>query len=291
MEKSLLAPGHRACAGCAMPTTIRLVLDAAGPNTIVVSPTGCLEVTTTPFPESAWCVPWIHSLFENPAAVASGIEVMLKRKHMDTNLVVIGGDGSTFDIGMGSNSGMFERGHKILYVCYDNEAYMNTGVQRSGSTPFCAHTTTTPWGLESRGNPRPKKDMPAIALAHRVPYVATASVAYPVDLRRKVKEALQVDGPSYIQVNAPCITGWTFDSGTMIELARLAVETGLWPLTKYVNGELVDVKTVRQPKPVQEYLKIQGRYKHLFKKSDCEDTLKQIQDQADANIARFKLVD
>ncbi len=152
MEKSLLAPGHRACAGCAMPTTIRLVLDAAGPNTIVVSPTGCLEVTTTPFPESAWCVPWLHSLFDNASAVASGVEVMLKRRGKDTNVIIIGGDGSTFDIGMGSNSGMFERGHKILYVCYDNEAYMNTGVQRSGSTPFCAQTTTTPPGSHSQGN-------------------------------------------------------------------------------------------------------------------------------------------
>jgi len=195
MERSLLAPGHRACAGCAMPTTIKLVLDAAGPNTIVVSPTGCLEVTTTPFPESAWCVPWIHSLFENASAVASGVEVMMKRRCKDTNVIVIGGDGSTFDIGMGCNSGMFERGHKILYVCYDNEAYMNTGVQRSGSTPFCAQTTTTPPGSKSSGNPRPKKDMPAIALAHRVPYVATASVAYPVDLRRKVRSALQANGP------------------------------------------------------------------------------------------------
>lgn len=291
MEKSLLAPGHRACAGCAMPTTIRLVLDAAGPNTIVVSPTGCLEVTTTPFPESAWCVPWVHSLFENASAVASGVEVMLKRQGKDTNVVIIGGDGSTFDIGMGCNSGMFERGHKVLYVCYDNEAYMNTGVQRSGSTPFCAQTTTTPPGSQSQGNARPKKDMPAIALAHRVPYVATASVAYPVDLRRKVKKALQVDGPSYIQVNAPCITGWTFDAGTMIELARLAVETGLWPLTEYENGELTGVKKVRRPKPVQEYLKLQGRYKHLFKKAECADNLGRIQALADANIARYKLVD
>lgn len=291
MERSLLAPGHRACAGCAMPTTIRLVLDAAGPNTIVVSPTGCLEVTTTPFPESAWCVPWIHSLFENPAAVASGVEVMLKRRAQDTNVVVIGGDGSTFDIGMGSNSGMFERGHKVLYVCYDNEAYMNTGVQRSGSTPFCVHTTTTPSGSESLGNPRPKKDMPAIALAHGVPYVATGSVAYPVDLRRKVKEALNTNGPSYIQVNAPCITGWTFDAGTMIELARLAVETGLWPLTEYVNGNLVSVKKIRRPKPVEEYLSLQGRYKHLFKKSDGGDILKHIKAMADRNIAKFNLVD
>ena len=291
MERSLLAPGHRACAGCAMPTTIRLVLDAAGPNTIVVSPTGCLEVVTTTFPESAWCVPWIHSLFENPAAVASGVEVMLKRRGRDTNVVVIGGDGSTFDIGMGSNSGMFERGHKVLYVCYDNEAYMNTGVQRSGSTPFCVHTTTTPSGSESMGNPRPKKDMPAIALAHGVPYVATASVAYPVDLRRKVKEALKANGPSYIQVNAPCITGWTFDAGTMIELARLAVETGLWPLTEYVDGKLVGVKKIRRPKPVEEYLRLQGRYKHLFKKPNGADMLKHIKALADGNIARYNLVD
>ncbi|HUI39883.1 MAG TPA: thiamine pyrophosphate-dependent enzyme [Methanothrix sp.] len=291
MEKSLLAPGHRACAGCAMPTTIKLVLDAAGPNTIVVSPTGCLEVTTTPFPESAWCVPWIHSLFENAAAVASGVEVMLKRRCKDTNVIVIGGDGSTFDIGMGSNSGMFERGHKILYVCYDNEAYMNTGVQRSGSTPFCARTTTTPAGKQSLGNPRPKKDMPAIAVAHRVPYVATASVAYPVDLRRKVKKALQVNGPSYIQVNAPCITGWTFDAGTMVEMARLAVETGLWPLVEWENGEVGGVKKVTRPKPIEEYLKIQGRYKHLFKMPGGDNVLKQIQEMADANIAKYRLVD
>ncbi len=291
MEKSLLAPGHRACAGCAMPTTIKLVLDATGPNTIVVSPTGCLEVTTTPFPESAWCVPWIHSLFENASAVASGIEVMLKRKCRDTNVVIIGGDGSTLDIGMGSNSGMFERGHKILYVCYDNEAYMNTGVQRSGSTPFCVSTTTTPSGSQSLGNPRPKKDMPGIALAHKVPYVATASIAYPVDLRRKVKAAIQVNGPSYIQVNAPCITGWNFDAGTMIELARLAVETGLWPLTEYINGDLVSVKKIHKQKGVEEYLRIQGRYKHLFKKAEGKDVLKQIQSIADVNVAKFNLVD
>jgi pyruvate ferredoxin oxidoreductase beta subunit len=289
--QNLLAPGHRACAGCAMPTTIKLVLDAAGPNTIVVSPTGCLEVTTTPFPESAWCVPWVHSLFENAAAVASGVEVMLKRRCQDTNLLVIGGDGSTFDIGMGSNSGMFERGHKITYVCYDNEAYMNTGVQRSGSTPFCVHTTTTPTGVRSLGNPRPKKDMPAIALAHKVPYVATASVAYPVDLRKKVKKSLEVNGPSYIQVNAPCITGWTFEAGTTVEIARLAVETGLWPLLEWVDGKLTDVKKIRRPKLVEEYLKIQGRYKHLFKKPDGADAIKEIQSMANANIAKYNLVD
>jgi pyruvate ferredoxin oxidoreductase beta subunit len=289
--QNLLAPGHRACAGCSMPTAVKLALDAAGPNTIVVSPTGCLEVTTTPFPESAWCVPWLHSLFENAAAVASGVEVMLKRLHKDTNVLVIGGDGSTFDIGMGSNSGMFERGHKVTYICYDNEAYMNTGVQRSGSTPFCAHTTTTPSGDISLGNQRPKKDMPAIALAHGVPYVATASVAYPVDFRRKVKKAVETKGPSYIQINAPCITGWTFEAGTTIEIARMAVESGLWPLFEYVDGKLVGVKKIRRPKSVEEYLKIQGRYKHLFKKPDGAGVRKQIQALADANIAKYVLVD
>jgi pyruvate ferredoxin oxidoreductase beta subunit len=223
--------------------------------------------------------------------VASGVEVMLKRRGLKTNLVIIGGDGSTFDIGMGSNSGMFERGHKILYVCYDNEAYMNTGVQRSGSTPFCVHTTTTPSGSQSQGNPRPKKDMPAIALAHKVPYVATASVAYPVDLRRKVKRALEVDGPSYIQVSAPCITGWTFEAGTMIQLARLAVESGLWPLLEYEKGELVGVKKIRQQKSVEDYLKMQGRYKHLFKKAECANALALIKAMADENIAKYNLVD
>jgi pyruvate ferredoxin oxidoreductase beta subunit len=289
--QNLLASGHRACAGCSMPTIVRLVLDAAGPNTIVVSPTSCLEVTTTPFPESAWCVPWLHSLFENAAAVASGVEVTLKRFHKDANVLVIGGDGSTFDIGMGSNSGMFERGHKVTYVCYDNEAYMNTGVQRSGSTPFCAHTTTTPSGEISLGNPRPKKDMPAIALAHRVPYVATASVAYPVDLRRKVKKGIETQGPSYIQVNAPCITGWTFEAGNTVEIARLAVETGLWPLFEYENGQLIDVKKIRRPKPVEDYLKSQGRYRHLFKKPGGTEVLKQIQAIADENISKYCLVD
>jgi pyruvate ferredoxin oxidoreductase beta subunit len=274
-----------------MPTVIKLALDAAGPNTIVVSPTSCLEVTTTPFPESAWCVPWLHSLFENAAAVASGVEVMTKRLRKNTNVIVIGGDGSTFDIGMGSNSGMFERGHKVTYICYDNEAYMNTGVQRSGSTPFCAHTTTTPNGDVSLGNPRPKKDMPAIALAHKVPYVATSSVAYPVDFRRKVKKAITVQGPSYIQVNAPCITGWTFDAGNTIEIARLAVETGLWPLFEYVNGDLNEVKKIRRPKPVVEYLKAQGRYRHLFKKPGGAEILKLIQGLADENISKYCLVD
>jgi len=290
--QNLFAPGHRACAGCAMPTTIRLVLDAAGPNTIVVSPTGCLEVTTTPYPESSWCVPWLHSLFENAASVASGIEVVLKRQcKTDTNVLVIGGDGSTFDIGIGSISGMFDRGHNIKYICYGHEAYMNTGVQRSGSTPFCATTTTTPTGELSMGNPRPKKDMPAIAIGHHVPYVATASVAYPVDLRKKVKKAIETPGPAYIQVNAPCITGWSFEAGSTVEIARLAVETGLWPLYEMVDGKLTEVKKIRARKPIDAYLKAQGRYKHLFKMPGGADIVQLLKELAESNIEKYGLVD
>lgn len=289
MDK-LLAPGHRACAGCSMPTVINLVLDAAGPNTVVATPTGCIEVTTTPYPESAWRVPWIHSLFENAAAVASGIEAAFRHFGKNHNVFVIAGDGSTLDIGMGCISGMFDRGHNVKYVCYDNEAYMNTGVQRSSSTPPCTSTTTTPSGKVSFGNPRPKKDMPAIAVAHRVPYVATASVAYPVDLRRKVKRAISIPGPAYIQVNAPCITGWSFEAGTTVEIARLAVETCLWPLYEYVNGELAGVKKIHVKRPVEDYLKVQGRYRHLFRMKGGEEMIRLLQQLADENARKFGLL-
>ncbi len=292
MQESLFAPGHRACAGCGMPIAIKLVLDAAGPNTIVASPTGCLEVTSTPFPESSWKVPWIHSLFENPASVASGIEIALKKfGRTDINLLVIAGDGSTFDIGIGSISGMFDRGHNITYICYDNEAYMNTGGQRSGSTPFYASTTTTPIGTQSPGNLVRKKDMPAIAVAHGAPYVATASIAYPVDLRRKVKRSLEIKGPAYIQINAPCITGWSYAEGDTIELAKLVVETCICPLYEYVNGELVGVKKVRNKRPVEDYLKTQGRYKHLFHVEGGEEYIANIQAIADRNAEKFGLLD
>jgi len=292
MQESLFAPGHRACAGCGMPIAIKLVLDAAGPKTIVASSTGCLEVTSTPFPESSWKVPWIHSLFENPSAVASGIEIALKKLgKKDINLLVIGGDGSTFDIGIGSISGMFDRGHNITYICYDNEAYMNTGVQKSGSTPFYANTTTTPIGTQSPGNLVKKKDMPAIAVANGASYVATASIAYPVDLRRKVKRSLETKGPAYIQINAPCITGWSYADGDTIEQAKLVVETCLYPLYEYVDGELVGSKKVRNKRPVDEYLKTQGRYKHLFRAEGGEVYIAEIQAIADGNAEKFGLLD
>ncbi|MDD2702454.1 MAG: thiamine pyrophosphate-dependent enzyme, partial [Candidatus Omnitrophica bacterium] len=188
MNKDLFVPGHTACAGCGQSLAARLVINAAGPNTIVVNNTGCLEVFSTKYPESAWEVPFLHSLFENAAAVASGVESALRYqgKKDSVNVIAQGGDGGTADIGLQALSGMLERGHDILYVCYDNEAYMNTGVQRSGLTPFKTNTTTTPLGEKSTGNPRPKKPLPEIMLAHGIPYMATSSVGFPQDLQRKV---------------------------------------------------------------------------------------------------------
>ena len=287
MSKYLFAPGHTACAGCGQSLAVRLVLDAAGPNTIVANNTGCLEVFSTRYPESSWEVPFIHSLFENAAAVASGVEAALKYlgKKDTINVIAEAGDGGTADIGLQALSGMLERGHDILYVCYDNEAYMNTGIQRSGLTPFSANTTTSPKGAKSFGNIRYKKPMPEIALAHGIPYVATATVGFPQDLQRKVKKALSIKGPKYIQIHVPCPLGWQHETKITNEVSRLAVETGLMPLIEYENGKLIGVRKIT-PKPVEEYLKIQGRFKHLL---NNPEEIKKIQDIADANIAKYGL--
>jgi pyruvate ferredoxin oxidoreductase beta subunit len=265
----------------------RLVIDAAGPNTIVVNNTGCLEVFSTKYPESAWGVPWIHSLFENAAAVASGVESALKYlgKKDSINVIAQAGDGGTADIGLQALSGMLERGHDILYVCYDNEAYMNTGVQRSGLTPFDTNTTTSPIGAQSSGNIRPKKPMPEIANAHGIPYVATASTAFPQDIQRKVKKALSIKGPKYMQIHVPCPLGWRHETNLTMQVAKLAVETGLYPLIEYENGVL-SAKRQISPKPVEEYLKIQGRFKHILNKPE---ELKKIQEIADNNIKKYGL--
>lgn len=283
----LFKPGHTACAGCGQATAAHLVIEAAGSNTIVVNNTGCLEVFSTKYPDTAWNVPWIHSLFENAAAVASGVEAALIHlgKKDKTNVIAQGGDGSTADIGLQSLSGMFERGHDILYVCYDNEAYMNTGVQRSGLTPFDANTTTSPAGGSSCGNLRPKKPMPEIANAHGIPYVATSSSAFPQDIQRKVKKALSVKGPKYIQIHVPCPLGWRHATNLAVEVGKLAVETGLYPLIEYENGVLTGRRRI-VPKPVEEYLKTQGRFTHLLA---APDEIKKIQEVADANIAKYGL--
>jgi pyruvate ferredoxin oxidoreductase beta subunit len=263
----------------------RLVIDAAGPNTIVVNNTGCLEVFSTKYPETSWGVPFIHSLFENCAAVASGVESALKYlgKKGSINVIAQAGDGGTADIGLQALSGMLERGHDILYVCYDNEAYMNTGVQRSGLTPFDSNTTTSPAGAQSSGNLRPKKPMPEIANAHGIPYVATASCAFPPDLVRKVKKALAIKGPKYLQIHVPCPLGWRHETNLTIQVAKLAVETGLYPLIEYENGELTGKRQII-PKPVEEYLKLQGRFKHIL---NNPDEINKVQDIADNNIRKY----
>ncbi|MBP7836024.1 MAG: pyruvate ferredoxin oxidoreductase [Candidatus Omnitrophica bacterium] len=287
MSKTLFAPGHTACAGCGQSMAARLVLDAAGPNTIIVNNTGCLEVFSTKYPESCWEVPFIHSLFENAAAVASGVESAIKYlgKADQVNIIAQGGDGSSADIGLQALSGMLERGHNILYVCYDNEAYMNTGVQRSGLTPFDTNTTTSPAGAVSIGNLRPKKPMPEIANAHGIPYVAVASSGFGQDLQRKVKKAISIKGPKYIQVHAPCPLGWRHETNMTLQVAKLAVETGLYPLVEYENGVLSGRRQIT-PKPVEEYLKAQGRFKHLLNKPE---EIKKIQEIADNNIQKYGL--
>ena len=241
--------GHRACGGCGAALAARLVMKGAGTNTIVVNSTGCMEVFSTPYPETAWKVPWIHSLFENASAVASGVEASLKKQGRNEKVVIMAGDGATFDIGMICISGAFERGHDFTYICYDNEAYMNTGIQRSGATPYDASTTTSPAGKCSFGNKRPKKDMPQIIAAHGAPYVATASIAYPADLMQKVEKAINTKGPCYVQVHAPCCTGWGFEGEQTIAIAKLAIETGLWVNYEMVDGKVSKVKkVVKKPK-------------------------------------------
>ena len=286
-NKTLFKPGHTACAGCGQAIAARMVIDAAGPNTIIANNTGCLEVFSTKYPETAWNVPWIHSLFENCAAVASGIEAALiyLGKKDSTNVIAQAGDGGTADIGLQALSGMLERGHDILYVCYDNEAYMNTGVQRSGLTPFDTNTSTSPTGALSSGNIRPKKPMPEIALAHGIPYVAVASAGYPQDIQRKVKKAFSIKGPKYIQIHVPCPLGWRHESDQMIEVAKMAVETGLYPLIEYENGVLTAKRQIK-PRPVEDYLKMQGRFKHLLSKPE---EIKKIQEIADNNIKKYGL--
>ena len=274
----LFASGHRACAGCGGTLAIRYALKVLGPNTIVANATGCMEVVSSPYPEIAWKVPWIHQAFENAAASASGIEAALRAlgRKKGVNVVAFGGDGGTFDIGLQALSGALERGDDITYICYDNEAYMNTGVQRSGSTPYGATTTTSPSGRHSFGEDRPKKDMPGIVAAHGVPYVATASVSLPLDYMEKVKKAASMKGPKYIQVYAPCPTGWGSDPAKSIELGRLAVDTGMIILYEIVNGVPKVTYKPTKKAPVKDFLKMQRRFRHL-----TDEQIEEIQRFAD----------
>jgi pyruvate ferredoxin oxidoreductase beta subunit len=264
------APGHRACIGCGEALAIRQALKALDNNTIIVNATGCAEIFGGQFPNTSWEIPWIHTLFENTAAVASGVESAYKamrRKGVklpeNTKVVAIGGDGGTADIGLQAISGAMERGHDFTYICFDNEAYMNTGIQRSSSTPFGAATTTSPAGKKSFGQFSWKKNLPEIAVAHRIPYVATATHGYPFDLMAKVEKAANTPGPAYVHVLSVCPTGWRSATDTINRQTRLAVETGVFPLYEVENGKYRMSIQPEKLRPVTDYLKIQGRFRHL----------------------------
>lgn len=286
-NKKYLSSGHNACAGCGELSAAQAVMRGLNEKTIISNATGCLEVTTTAYPQSAWGLPWIHSLFENASSVASGILAALKQKgDTETKVVVFGGDGGTFDIGIGLISGMWERGENILYVCFDTEAYSNTGFQASGATPYGASTTTAPSGLISPGSTTRKKDMIGIALAHGVKYIAQSTAGFPDDITNKVKKALATNGPAYIQILCPCIPGWKIKYDEAGMMGKLAVKTGLYPLLEYTDGKLSgsSINANFKAASVEEYLKSQGRFSHL-QDSDLE-FIKKI---ADENILKYKI--
>jgi len=280
----LLYQGHSSCAGCPETIAIRNILDVAGPNTIISNATGCTEIVSTPYPTTSWAIPYIHVAFETAASVASGIEAALKKLgKKDINVIALAGDGGTFDIGFQALSGMLERGHKVCYICLDNGAYMNTGIQRSSATPYGASTTTSPAGKVSIGNTTWKKPIVEIAAAHGIPYAASASIGLLPDLREKVKKALMKENkPSFLNIDCPCPLGWRFPSDKTVNIAKLAVDTGIVVLYEIEKGRL---KITKEPgtKPVSEYLKPQGRFKHLTEKD-----IQIIQNRVNEEIKRYK---
>jgi pyruvate ferredoxin oxidoreductase beta subunit len=285
-----VAEGHSFCTGCGEVLALRLACKALGRNVIIANATGCIEICTSPLPVTSWRVPWIHTLFENTAAVSSGTEaalkVLMKKGRMperDIKCVSVAGDGATSDIGLQALSGALERRHNFLYLCFDNEAYMNTGIQRSSATPYGASTTTAPAGKFSIGQTTWKKDLPEIFAAHNIPYVATASPGYPFDLMNKVKKAAEIKGPAYVHILSPCPTGWRSPGNLSVKLGKLAVETAIFPLYEVENGRhRLNIDPPRL-KPVEEYLKPQGRFRHLL-----EDEIKEIQQHVNEEYARLK---
>ncbi len=292
-----LNSGHRACQGCGEALGARYAIDAAMEATqrqlVAANATGCLEVFSTPYPETSWQIPWIHSLFGNAAAVAAGIAAAMRVKgRHEVRVVAQGGDGGTADIGFGCLSGMFERNDDVLYICYDNEGYMNTGVQRSSTTPPAARTNTTmPLGHSPGNRFGQGKYLPAIAMAHEIPYVATATVAELHDLEAKVRRAMGIHGARYIHILVPCPLGWGHDPALTIKIARLAKETGLFPVLEAEGGKLTNVSKIKRKLPVEEYLRPQQRYAHLFKDPERRDVIDRIQQMADRNILRYRLLD
>lgn len=288
-----LTGGHRLCPGCGGTIAVRQILFGTKDPVVVGCATGCLEVSTTLFPYTAWDTPFIHNAFENVAATMSGVETAykaLKKKgkiNKEIKFIAFGGDGGTYDIGLQSLSGMLERGHRVTYVCYDNEAYMNTGVQRSGATPCGASTTTAPAGKVSAGKTQRAKDLTAIAAAHNIPYVAQASIANWNDLVTKAEKAFNANGPAFLNVFSPCHRGWRIPVENVIEVAKLATETCFWPLYEVENGKWKINYTPKQKKPVVEYMKVQGRFKHLFTPEN-QHILETIQKEIDETWERLQ---
>ena len=270
-DKDLFTGGHRGCAGCGAAIVARQVIQTSGPNTVVVSATGCLEVVSTIFPYTAWDVPFLHSAFENAGATVSGVEALYKswvrqgKYNKKINFIAFGGDGGTYDIGLQSLSGAMERGHNILYVCYNNEAYMNTGVQRSGATPKGADTTTAPVGKVKKGKEQYRKDLTAIMVAHGIPYAAQTIVGNWRDLTSKVEKALSIEGPKFINVFQPCRLGWGYKPELTCDMGRLAADTCVWPLYEVVNGQYKVTYKPKEKKPVSEFMKPQNRFRNILK--------------------------
>lgn len=285
-KEPIMEGGHRMCLGCGAPIIVNLILRASDAPVVLANATGCLEVASTIFPYTAWRSPWMHSAFENAAATASGIETMyraLRKKgkiNKKINFVAFGGDGGTYDIGFQSLSGALERGHRFLYVCYDNGAYMNTGVQRSSATPFGANTTTSPAGLVIQGKLQKRKDLTKIVVAHNIPYVAQASPHNWLDLAKKAEKAFSVDGPSFLNVISSCPPGWKSEAKDTIGLSKIAVDTCFWPLYDVENGKYTINYKPKEKLPIEAWLKPQGRFRHLFKPENAE-LLKQIQQDID----------
>lgn len=277
-KEDLLTPGHRLCAGCGASVVVRQVLLSADAPVVAANATGCLEVGTGIYPYTAWKIGWFHSAFENAAATAAGMEAMYQSlrkqgkiaKDKKIRFVAFGGDGGTYDIGLQALSGALERGHDFLYVCYDNGAYMNTGIQRSSSTPFGADTTTSPAGKVIPGKKQFPKDLTAIVAAHNIPYLAQASPSHPRDLTDKAAKAFKTEGPTFLNVIAPCPRGWRSEVNLSLQLARIAVETCFWPLYEVENGQYRLTYRPKAKRPLLEWLKPQGRFRHLFQPENAE---------------------
>ena len=292
-KEVLLTSGHRMCAGCGAPTIVKMVLLACDYPVIAANATGCLEVSTCISDYTAWKIPWIHNAFENAAATLSGVETMyraLKKQgkiDKEIKFIAFGGDGGTYDIGLQSLSGAMERGHDMLYICYDNGAYMNTGIQRSSATPYGADTTTRPAGSVIQGKTELRKNLTKIMAAHNIPYAAQASPSHWMDLMNKVRKALDIKGPKFMNIISSCNRGWRSKTDDAITMCRLAVDTCCWPLYEIENGVTKITFKPKEKKAVEEFLKPQGRFKHLFK-PDNEWMLKKIQEDTDREWERLQ---